>query len=494
MRHLFGVLVCSILVGACVGSEDAADPAADDPSSEDELVSSRDIIFSPQPAGENHLTRIAKEIDGAKASIDVAIYSYSDVGIRDALARAVQRGVKVRLIFNDAGDHQRMDPAARASSWSGKLEAAGIDVRYINKIMHHKFMIIDGPRDSIAKAKTAQLVTGSANWSASAATQFDENTIFIKKNAELNLRFQREFDNMWTHTRDFEGASPVVQELSTLTITDDKIPDTSGANVFFTSSNFTARDTTFSTTGANTVSDALVEGINSATSSIHIASGHMRSRPVAEALIAKKQASPNIDIKVYLDAQEYISKSGDAKQKADLESCIAAAGDNESKKRDCTDKGFLFGYELGSAGIDVRYKYYAYRWDFSYAPQMHNKYMIVDGKTLFSGSYNLSDNAEHDTFENMMKLDGRSSATIVRAFEKQFDTIWNTGRPEHKLEGLLGQISAAPAGGQIPIVFEPMALSWSEVTDLKDKIRTSCPAVDSAVYRQQAGRHRMCTR
>jgi phosphatidylserine/phosphatidylglycerophosphate/cardiolipin synthase-like enzyme len=495
MRHssvaLIGLLVSSFLIGGCAGDVD--DPA-DEGTSEDDVISARDVVFSPQPAASSHNVRIAQEADRATKSIDVAIYSYSDVGIRDALGRAVARGVKVRLVFNDGGDHERMESAAKAGSMSGKLEALGIDVRYINKIMHHKFMIVDGPRDEVTKAKTATLITGSANWSNSAATTFDENTLVIKKNAELNLRFQREFDLMWTHSRDFSSRSPAIpQDLSTLQITDAMIPSTAGTDVFFTSSNFKLRgDTTFSTTGANTVADAMIAGINSATRSIHIATGHMRSRPIAEALIAKKQASPDLEIKVYLDAQEYISKSGDDAQKRDLVTCLTAAGDSEAKKRNCMDKGFLFGYELGKAGIDVRYKYYAYRWDHSYAPQMHNKYMIVDENTLYNGSYNYSDNAEHDTFENMLKLEGRSNVTVVKSFEQQFKVIFETARAENKLATLQEKI-AAPTG-DIPIVFDSMALTWDEVTALKSKIRTACPAVDSTAYRQDAARRRFCTR
>src|SRR5262249_21226736 len=152
-------------------------------------------------------------------------------------------------------------------------------------------------------------------------------------------------------------ANPIAQDHSKATITDDDIPDTKGAMVFFTSSNFTVKDTTFSSKPTNTVADAMVAGIESATKSIHLASDHIRARPTAEALMAAKKAKPALDIKVYLDSQEYISAAGDASQDRDLESCLAAAGANDAKKRACTDKGFLFGNKLGKAGIDVRYKY-----------------------------------------------------------------------------------------------------------------------------------------
>jgi hypothetical protein len=39
-----------------------------------------------------------------------------------------------------------------------------------------------------------------------------------------------------------------------------------------------------------------------------------------------------------------------------------------------------------------------------------------------------------------------------------------------------------------------MALTHAEVTDLKQKIRAACPAVDSTAYRQNAAAHQTCTR
>lgn len=446
-----------------------------------------DVIFSPQPSESSHLARIAKEIDSAQESIDILIYSFSDATITAKLQAAKQRGVKVRFIYEDAGEHARAaDPQATTS---GRLENAGADVRFVNKVMHHKVMIIDGPRDNLAKAKTARLVTGSANWSSSAATRFDENTMFISKAEALVLQYQREFDLLWSHSRDFAG-KPFTQELSTANITDASIRPSTTSNVFFTSANFSANGTTFSTTGSNAVADQLVAAIQGATKSIHVASGHLRSRPVAEALIAKKQASPNLDIRVYLDGQEFISKTSHDGQVADLETCIRTAT-SDAKRRNCTDKGFLFGYQIGQAGIDVRYKYYAYRWDHSYAPQMHHKYMVIDGATLWSGSYNLSDNAEHGTFENMMVFRGPQYAGLVGQFEANFESMWNTSRDDDKLAGVLQRVESSPT---IPIVFEPMALSWNEVTNLKSRIRANCPAVDSTAFRQNAAGHQSCTR
>jgi len=449
------------------------------------LAGGTEVIFSPAPAEASHLVRIAKAIDQSTKTVDIAIYSFSDAKISDALARAAARGVKVRFVYNDAStDSRAVNPA---TSTSGKLEANGVNVRFINPIMHHKFMIVDGPRDEASRAKTAHLVTGSANWSSSAARTFDENTIIFHNQEELVLRFQREFDNMWAHSRDFAGKD-LPFELSTL---DSAIPDQPNTHVLFTSANFSAKNTTFSDTGTSTVADGLVEGIKSATTSIHIASGHFRQREVAEALIAKKKEMPKLDVRVYLDGQEYIAKGTQDIQLEKVKACLAAAGDSAKKKEDCTNNDFLFGFQIEESGIDVRYKYYAYRWDFSYAPQMHHKFMAIDGKKLYSGSYNLSDNAEHGTFENMLVLEGPEHAALIKSFEGNFESIWKTGKDENKISALNARIAQ---GGEFPIVFDAMALTGSEVTALKQKIRSACPAVDSVEFRKLPGAHRVCTK
>ena len=457
----------------------------------DQKAKDIDVIFSPQPIEASHSARVAELIGTAKTSLDIAMYSYSDATIGKALEAAVARGVKVRFLFDTANGDHSLTGAALDASKSAQLEKKGIDVRYVNKIMHHKLMIVDGPRDDEAAAKTAFIASGSANWSNGAATRYDENTLCFTGYRELTLRLQREFDLMWEHSRDFVFGAPLPQEMSTLAIDDAMIPEDPASHVHFTSTNFKVTGTTFSSVGTNEIADVWVRAIQAAKKSIHIASGHLRSRPVAEALMAKAKQSPDTDIRVYLDGQEYLSASGNTAQKKALSDCLGAAGTSELKIRACVDKGFLYGLEVGHSGVEVRYKYYAYRWDASYAKQMHDKLMIVDGPDLYTGSYNLSDNAEHNTFDNMFLFRGPEFEALVRSYEETFDKLWETKRADDLLADLTSHIEN---DATIPIVFEPMALTWDEVTVLKQKIRASCPAVDSLAFRTNPPAHQTCTK
>ncbi len=451
-----------------------------------------DVIFSPQAYEQCHLARFSRDFETAQRSIDIAMYSFRDAGVMDALKRARERGVIIRRIFEPAGG-DRTNPAGTTSA---RIEDLGIDDGDVNKIMHHKFAIIDGPREDIESAATELLITGSGYLSNSAVTKLDENTTFLRVAPEVSLRFQREFNHLWTNSRDFVWNQSLPAIPPAIEITDADITDDPSVDAVFTSANFrvfqNAQGLGFtSIVGHNTIADRWVSLIESARTSIKIASGHLRSRPVVDALLAKLQSNPEVEIRIYLDGQEYISQSGHNDQLQKREDCLAAAGTSEARRQDCLDKEFLYGLQVGRAGATVRYKYYAYRWDAGYAEQMHHKYMVIDGATLWSGSYNLSDNAEHGTFENMMVFRGPQYAGLVGQFEANFESMWNTSRDDDKLAGVLQRVESSPT---IPIVFEPMALSWNEVTNLKSRIRANCPAVDSTAFRQNAAGHQSCTR
>jgi phosphatidylserine/phosphatidylglycerophosphate/cardiolipin synthase-like enzyme len=448
-----------------------------------------EVIFSPQAYEASHLARIRTEIDGAERSIDIAMYSFRDAQLEAALARAVSRGVEVRMIFQGANDDR--DPNTSASA---RLEALGIEVRWVNKIMHHKLAIIDGARTDVGEAEGALVISGSGNWSNSAATRYDENTIFVR-NTELALRYQIEFDHLWNNGRAFTSASSPSSSPS-LAIDPSAIADDPSVDAVFTSANFRVTQSarygaTFSiVSGRNTVADRWVAAIRGARRSIYIASGHLRSRPVAEALLEARRRDPALDIRIYLDGQEYLAASTHAEQVAQLEECLLAAGTSVSRRQGCTDTGFLYSYAMVEAGVALRYKYYAYRWDASYAAQMHHKYMIVDGETLIAGSYNLSDNAEHETMENISIFHADAHRALIDAFAASFDAMWTTGGGLYA--PFLDRVQNGT--GELPIVFDAMALSWEQVTSLKRAIRRACPAVDGEEYRTNPAAHRTCAR
>jgi len=360
--------------------------------------------------------------------------------------------------------------------------------------MHHKFMLVDGPKaGSNAVAAKATLVSGSGNWSSGAATRYDENTLFLSGVAELCLRYQQEFNLLWNHSRDFVWDSTLPYAYAAALDLSAMI-DESAQGALFTSDNFKitgSAGTTFSkVSGLNAVSDAIVAEIKAAKTSIHVASGHLRSRPIAEALMAAKQAKPSLDVKVYLDGQEYISYSTHKLQLSDLSKCLAA-GTSVSKKQSCMDKGFYFSYQVQDEGIDLKFKYYAYRWNYNYAKQMHHKYMLIDGTTLLTGSYNLSDNAEHNTFENVAVLRAPAFSQLITKYQQNFNAMWSLDASGAKLTALKQKISSSSV---IPLVFDAMALTQPQVRALKTLIIANCADVNTYAFRKNPEKHTVCYR
>jgi phosphatidylserine/phosphatidylglycerophosphate/cardiolipin synthase-like enzyme len=53
---------------------------------------------------------------------------------------------------------------------------------------------------------------------------------------------------------------------------------------------------------------------------------------------------------------------------------------------------------------------------------MHNKYAIIDGKKLITGSYNWTAAAEKNNFENIVIVS--NAPGIIKSYQDNFDGIW----------------------------------------------------------------------
>lgn len=57
----------------------------------------------------------------------------------------------------------------------------------------------------------------------------------------------------------------------------------------------------------------------------------------------------------------------------------------------------------------------------------HNKFMIIDGKNVFTGSYNYTKNA---TFRNMENLVLVSNPSVVSRYKTEFEKLWSVNMVE----------------------------------------------------------------
>ncbi len=139
-----------------------------------------DVFFTPSLDCENH---IIQEINAAKKSVDVAVYSINNTNIVSAITSAHKSGIKIRILTDNI-------QAAGSSSKVIELAQAGLDLRIhsVNKIMHNKFAIFDN----------TSTITGSFNWTNPASTQNNENCVlFSKTDIGVIERYQQEFEKLW---------------------------------------------------------------------------------------------------------------------------------------------------------------------------------------------------------------------------------------------------------------------------------------------------------
>jgi phosphatidylserine/phosphatidylglycerophosphate/cardiolipin synthase-like enzyme len=150
------------------------------------------ICFSPLGKCDLQLVSL---IDKATKTLEVAIFSINRVVVVDALIRAKQRGVTVRMVVDTTqiGQDKEMDQLVR-------LLQVGISIKRDthNGYMHSKVVVVDDTWFS----------TGSFNFTNNASDNNDENLLIWRcpRNA---LLYRQEFERMW---RSFKDATDLVRK------------------------------------------------------------------------------------------------------------------------------------------------------------------------------------------------------------------------------------------------------------------------------------------
>jgi phosphatidylserine/phosphatidylglycerophosphate/cardiolipin synthase-like enzyme len=128
-------------------------------------------------------------INSSKSSLDIAIYSFTDIDIADAVVSAKKRGVAVRVI----SDKECSSDSSQKRVLK-LLEKSGIPVK-INThsgLMHLKMTVAD---QSVA-------TTGSFNYTKAAENQNDE-VFVVLRDVNAAKDFDNQFIRMWNDNKDF---------------------------------------------------------------------------------------------------------------------------------------------------------------------------------------------------------------------------------------------------------------------------------------------------
>ncbi|AII48447.1 hypothetical protein KR52_04705 [Synechococcus sp. KORDI-52] len=163
-----------------------------------------EVLFSPHPKRDrNHgLNLLTRQLKTAKKRIDLALFVFSAQQLTNVLREQIEQGVTIRLVadpgfasrpFSEVLDLLGVtlpDHACKVEAGNHPLEqglnAIGTPRLARGDKLHHKFAVIDN--------KT--VITGSFNWSPSAAHINDE-TLLVIHSPQLAQHFTREMDRLW---------------------------------------------------------------------------------------------------------------------------------------------------------------------------------------------------------------------------------------------------------------------------------------------------------
>ena len=162
------------------------------------------VLFAPHHPEDPRqgLRLLAQWLSEARQRVDLALFVFSAQGLADTLQHLQQRGVVLRLLsdpgfayrsYSEVLDLLGLSMADRRcrletgqQAWNQPLTTIGIPRLAPGDKLHHKLAVIDD----------RTVITGSFNWSPSAAHQNDETLLRIESPA-LAAHMRREVDRLW---------------------------------------------------------------------------------------------------------------------------------------------------------------------------------------------------------------------------------------------------------------------------------------------------------
>ncbi len=140
-----------------------------------------ELYFSPS---DKTTSKINAALNAASSSIDVCMYTFTRDDLAATLIAKMNSGEKVHVVMDNNTD---------TGNEFSTLQNAGVDVLLKNlspspssALLHHKYAVVDAETFS----PNSVVITGSHNWSSSAETANDENTLIIHSQNIANLYLQ----------------------------------------------------------------------------------------------------------------------------------------------------------------------------------------------------------------------------------------------------------------------------------------------------------------
>lgn len=134
--------------------------------------------FSP---GETCVNTITGQIQSARSTVDICVFTITDNRITAAIREAHRRGIQVRVITDN---EKMLDEGSDIETLASDGVPIRLDVSDYH--MHHKFALFD----------KRTVLTGSYNWTRGAAVYNEENLV-VTNEPKVVRQFSEVFEALW---------------------------------------------------------------------------------------------------------------------------------------------------------------------------------------------------------------------------------------------------------------------------------------------------------
>ena len=335
-----------------------------------------DIYFQSQRASlDAHLpTRLADFIAATQATLDCAIYDLRDATILAALKQVADRGLQLRIAYDQgkqpASNHMALMADPKPGSTADALAQAGL-TRYATPIhegknlMHDKVLVRDG----------RAVWTGSANFTVGGLTLQDNNCLALDSDP-LAQRYAAVVEDLLAghhrHVRtprQRQGAASQPVQVGDVVVTP-----------------------VFAPAQGEGIEDTIVNDL----------AGAQRVR-----ILAFLISDPGI-----LQALEPFADD----PRLDIQGVYDLGGMKDVLRQTRQDPR-LFWFTADPRFVKAPSHPFSEQRENDF---MHNKVMIIDDRIVLTGSYNFSENAELND-ENLLRIE---SPAVAAAYTRYFDTLY----------------------------------------------------------------------
>ena len=479
------------------------------------------------PTDDAETNAIVAAINAANTKINMRTFFLTSETIVGALEDAKDRGVTIRIILDAASAHNEF-------SLHEDLRSYGISVKVENwgGTEHCKAFSVDG----------YIVVLGSQNFTLSGNTSSDENTLSIE-NRPMATAFDAAFETAWSsisstwltadpdpESSDSPGSLTDLTDNDHDDLTDELAPEqinnvstSDGAiNVYFLRQAVESGATTGNEANYNVnLEDKLTARLAGATSTIDLATYELGLPDVVDELIDR--AANGVQVRIVADGKDPLNEDTSEDVSYRLarvyyeriirgddgtigtsddghffsDSPVFAVEDSTFRTNNGLPSGFTglsyvtvkvgtatkSGYLLGDAELkDTSGGMNNY---YSWGDQMHNKFAVVDGTWVFTGSWNftVSDTYGSDANRAAGVLSGHTnhaveirSEDLADEYTGEFDEMWGstTATPNitdsnfHSRKADNTTHSLTIGGKTVEVYFSPSEGAMDRVTEVVD--------------------------